>query len=53
MFVGAGRENAATGNAFTARITYGDGSIYLSGYSGLYPGGNSYTLDSTLCYEVD
>jgi hypothetical protein len=52
MFVGAGRENAATGNSFTARLAYGDSDIYLSGYNGAYPGGNSYTLDSTLCYEV-
>ena len=53
MFVGAGRENAATGNGLTARISYGDSSIYINTYSGTYPGGNSYTLDTTLCYEVD
>lgn len=53
MFVGAGRENAATGNGLTARIAYGDSSIYINTYSGTYPGGNGYTLDTTLCYEVD
>ena len=52
-FAGSGRENAAAGFSVTPRIAYGDSTFYITKVDGAYPGGNSYTIDSTITYEVE
>lgn len=52
MNMGVGRENAVTGNAATLRIPNGDTNAYMCKYDGGYLGGNGYTIDTTICYEV-
>jgi len=52
MNMGVGRENSVTGSAATLRIPNGDTNAYMCKYDGTYLGGNGYTIDTTICYEV-